>query len=507
MKRHNGEFFTKKTKSVLFSLIAALLLCCVMVGSLVGCSSNGADVSDTTAAYEVDEETYVFGAGYSIGSINLEGMLYKDAKVKAEEECLAMIKDFTLTVKAEDKAYEFDKSSFTWDTNVEASLKTAAEHYDKVLAGKEEAKEMHFDLTFKVNDSSVGEAVAAVAKEVDIEPVDANIDVSGTEISFTQEKNGFMVNQDKLKSEMTSEIEKLSKGEKSEATVTAEINEVKPKVTSDDLDNDVQLLGSATSYSTNTADGDHNMALALSSCNGSVILPGEVWSFNACTGDSNLTSNGYRGATVIMGGKYTTGIGGGICQASTVIYQAALYSNIGIYERHAHAYKSSYADVGLDATIDYPGLDLKLQNNTDHPIYLQCYMEGANLYASFYGWQDPSYDEIKLKSWTYNENYAANSYYAAAQRLLYKNGELVYTEDLPVSHYGYYVPSDEEETTAPTKPTKPKPTKPATTTPVTPTETQVPTQVVTDPVEIPTPPQTNAPVVTSPGTLPQSVTE
>ena len=198
MKRHKSVFFTKNSKSILLSLIAALVLCCVLVCSFAGCSSSGGDTTDTTAAYEVDEETYVFGAGYSIGSINLEGMLYKDAKAQAEEECLTMIKDFTLTVKAGDKAYEFDKSSFSWDTNVEASLKKAAYHCDMVKAGKEEAKDMHYDLTFKVNETSVTEAAAAIAKEVDIEPVDANISVSGTEISFTDEKIGILVDQDKL---------------------------------------------------------------------------------------------------------------------------------------------------------------------------------------------------------------------------------------------------------------------------------------------------------------------
>lgn len=484
MKRHKSVFFTKNSKSILLSLIATLVLCCVLVCSFAGCSSSGGDTTDTTAAYEVDEETYVFGAGYSIGSINLEGMLYKDAKAQAEEECLTMIKDFTLTVKAGDKAYEFDKSSFSWDTNVEASLKKAAYHCDMVKAGKEEAKDMHYDLTFKVNETSVTEAAAAIAKEVDIEPVDANISVSGTEISFTDEKNGLLVDQDKLKGDMTAEIDKLSKGEKKEATVTAEIKEVAPKVTSDDLDNDVKLLSTATSYSTNTADGDHNMALALSACNGSVIKPGEIWSFNACTGDSNLTSNGYRGATVIVNGEFVQGVGGGICQASTVIYQAALKANLGVYERYCHYYKSSYADVGLDATIDYPSLDLKLQNNTEHPVYLQCYMDGATLYASFYGWQDPSFDEIKLSSWIYEENYAANYYRAAAQRTFYKDGKELYSEDLPNSEYGYY----STKPAKPTKPTKPtEATKPATT-PEVPTDAPITTPP--EPSEYPTTPVT-----------------
>ena len=111
-------------------------------------------------------------------------------------------------------------------------------------------------------------------------------------------------------------------------------------------------------------------------------------------------------------------------------------------------------------------------------------MDGATLYASFYGWQDPSFDEIKLSSWIYEENYAANYYRAAAQRTFYKDGKELYSEDLPNSEYGYY----STKPAKPTKPTKPtEATKPATT-PEVPTDAPITTPP--EPSEYPTTPVT-----------------
>ncbi len=501
MKRHNFSFFKRICHISILRVVALALLCAVLLTGMVACGGKEGDRKDESnqstmnTVPKVDEDTYKFSKDITIGTVNINGMVYKDAKEQAEEECLSQIKNFTLKVSAGKKNFDYNKDSFTWDTNVVEALNKAVDFNED----RKSTNTMHLELSFDVNEGSVNETVKAIASEVDVEPVDASVDVSGNEINYVSEKSGKKVDQAKLFADMTDALDKLSIGKESEVKLTATMKTVKPKVTKDDLDGNVKLLATAESYSTNTVDGNHNMALALSSCNGSVIDPGEVWSFNDCTGDSNLTSNGYRGATVIMGGKFEQGIGGGICQASTVIYQAALKSNLGIYERYSHYFKSSYADVGLDATIDYPSLDLKLQNNTDYPIYLQCYMEGTTLYASFYGWQDPSFDEIKLSSWTYNEDYANNSYYAAAQRTFYKDGKKLYSEDLPVSHYGYYSPDEEKETKPkPTKPT-PKPTKPTPkpTEPIAvPTEPPVTAVPAPVPTPAPAPVPTEAPVPT-----------
>ena len=353
---------------------------------------------------------------------------------------------------------------------------------ETAASAKEQETGKDYPVSVTFDEETIGEILGSFADGIDCDPVDATIkafNASTGSFSYTEGKTGRKVDREKLQQLV---VKALQDGESTE--IEAPVEEIPFEKTQSDISGHIQKLGSFSTYSTNTAAGNNNMRLALASINGKVVEPGATFSFNGATGDTTNGSLGYQKAGAIVNGKSSQQYGGGICQASTVIYQAALKANLGVYERYCHYYKSSYADVGLDATIDYPSLDLKLQNNTDHPVYLQCYMDGATLYASFYGWQDPSFAELKLSSWIYEENYAANYYRAAAQRTFYKDGKELYSESLPNSEYGYYSPKPDK----PTKPTKPTvATKPATT-PEVPTDAPITTPP--EPSEYPTTPVT-----------------
>ena len=86
-------------------------------------------------------------------------------------------------------------------------------------------------------------------------------------------------------------------------TVNAATKEVEPKITSDYLKDNITELSHFSTYSTNNSNGNENMRISLAACNGSIINPGETWSFNDCTGNSNLESLGYQSAHVIEDGK------------------------------------------------------------------------------------------------------------------------------------------------------------------------------------------------------------
>ena len=432
---------------------AVAVLACVAIFFLFfntcGFGGNTATEDEATLTVVTDEDAYIFSEGIFIGSTNAAGKSYRQMREAAEAEVTGLIKNFTITVTAADKEFSFKKADFTFDSNVDLLLRQAATYNDSLIGSSTAGKTKTFDLSFSVNEDSVKAKVKEIAKEVDIEPQNASIGETGDTVGVLEATLGKKVNQNKLVKAMAKEINALARGEKDKADVIkASIEEAQPELGFDDLDGKITLLSSFTSVSTNGANGNHNMALALNACNGSVIGPGEVWSFNACTGNSNLTSLGYLPATVIAGGKFQQGIGGGICQASTTIYGAAIRTNMVIVERYNHYFKSSYADAGLDATIDYPNLDLKLKNPTDYPMYLQCFMAGSTLYCNIYGYQDPSFDEVQITSYTYGENYAANSFSATAIRTFLKNGKVVKEETLPDSNYAYYSP--EEETTGTT---------------------------------------------------------
>ena len=112
----------------------------------------------------------------------------------------------------------------------------------------------------------------------------------------------------------------------------------------------------------------HNIELAASRVNGTLVPSGDVFSFNEAVGEINR-STGYTSAWVIDKGRTVLGDGGGVCQVSTTLFRAALNAGLSIVERNAHSYRVSYYEqespVGIDATIYRPSVDLKFKNDTD----------------------------------------------------------------------------------------------------------------------------------------------
>lgn len=136
------------------------------------------------------------------------------------------------------------------------------------------------------------------------------------------------------------------------------------------------IIGQAdTNYNANFWSRAENIRLSTSTISGTVIPPGGVFSFNDIVGDTTY-EKGYKEAIVLQGTKEVPGLGGGVCQTSTTIYQAALRAGLEILERSPHTMEMSYSRGGLDAAIEYAyGLDMKFRNNYDFPILIKgfCY--------------------------------------------------------------------------------------------------------------------------------------
>ena len=112
----------------------------------------------------------------------------------------------------------------------------------------------------------------------------------------------------------------------------------------------------------------HNIALVVDKLNGTIIQPGDKFSFNDSVGERS-EERGFREATALFGKEKIRAFGGGVCQVSTTIYQAARNAGLEIEERHQHKKKIPYAEVGEDATVDFAAdFDLVFENSTDRPI-------------------------------------------------------------------------------------------------------------------------------------------
>lgn len=157
-----------------------------------------------------------------------------------------------------------------------------------------------------------------------------------------------------------------------------------PSISEEDLKVMGELSSFSTWYNSGEIDRTHNLVMAASAINGQVIKPGEVFSFNKTVGARSFET-GYRDAMVIVSGKFEPGVGGGICQVSSTLYNSVLMADLEIVERHNHALSVAYVPVGRDATVAWGIQDFRFKNNTDHPIYMRTTTGGGQITATIYG--------------------------------------------------------------------------------------------------------------------------
>jgi vancomycin resistance protein YoaR len=149
----------------------------------------------------------------------------------------------------------------------------------------------------------------------------------------------------------------------------------------------MQITGLVASYQTFYG-GDpnriHNVQLVSHLVDGHVIAPGAVFSFNQATGE-RTAAKGFKEAPVIINGEVQTGLGGGVCQVSTTVFNAAYEAGLPILARTNHALYISHYPQGRDATVNYPDVDLKFVNDTGHWLLLRTWVGSSSLTVALYG--------------------------------------------------------------------------------------------------------------------------
>ena len=159
------------------------------------------------------------------------------------------------------------------------------------------------------------------------------------------------------------------------------------------------LLGEyITDYSSSNSSRATNVERAASLCNGQVVFPGEQFSIYSCISPVD-ESNGYESAHIFVGTEVVDGLGGGVCQVASTLYNAALRAELDITQRECHSMLVSYVPISADAAVAGGILDLKFINNLDAPIYIESGYDGYNLRFSIYGEEyRPSNRTIEFES-------------------------------------------------------------------------------------------------------------
>lgn len=157
------------------------------------------------------------------------------------------------------------------------------------------------------------------------------------------------------------------------------------------------LLGTfSTKYPTSNKDRTTNLRLAASKIDGTVVMPKEIFSYNKVVGKRTIAA-GYKEAAIYQDGEVTNGLGGGICQISTTLYNAAIKAGMLIEQRRNHMFVPSYADAGKDATVVWGSIDFKFENRRDYPIKIETSVRDGIAKVSIYGLKtDEEYDRYNL---------------------------------------------------------------------------------------------------------------
>ena len=159
------------------------------------------------------------------------------------------------------------------------------------------------------------------------------------------------------------------------------------------------LLGTySTTFSTRNVNRTTNIRLATNKINGTVIMPGETFSYNQVVGQRTAAA-GFKSAAVYVGGEVTTGIGGGICQVSSTLYNSVLLANLEIVERHNHGFNTGYVPAGRDATVSWGGPDFKFKNSRNYPIKIIANISGGTISIQVFGLKSDNEYEVVIESY------------------------------------------------------------------------------------------------------------
>jgi vancomycin resistance protein YoaR len=232
----------------------------------------------------------------------------------------------------------------------------------------------------------------------------------------------------------------------------------KPKVNEKDIEKNLlkdSISKFTTYYNANYYSRSHNIALAATKIDGIVLDANEEFSFNDIVGPRSL-EEGYQVAHVYFGGDIIDGVGGGICQVSSTIYNAVLYANLEVLERTNHSMTVSYVPLGQDAAVSYGTINFKFKNNTNWPIKLQAKTDKGSITVEIVGTNENPDTTIEIQNdvisvFPYEEEFVedpeiyigeeevkqkgGNGFLVKSYKITKLKDEIINKEDLSISKY------------------------------------------------------------------------
>lgn len=301
----------------------------------------------------------------SVDGINITGMSREEART-------AILKDYPWAMKVtwQDKTYEV---ADLMADKVDALL-------EEIFAG--EPKESYSLDTSGLEEAAAAEA-ANVASQWDKKAKNGSIssyDAAADKFIFSGAESGIAVDQSKLSSDILAALEQRD----FDAVIEASVSTVEPEYTEEAARQRYEKIGTFTTKTTANKKRNTNVRLAAEALNGTVVQPGQEFSFNETVGE-RTEAKGYQGAAAYNNGEVVEEIGGGVCQVSSTLYNAVVKAGLKTTVRRSHTYEPSYVTPGTDATISWGGPDYKFVNNSSAGIGIRASYYDQTMTVSIYG--------------------------------------------------------------------------------------------------------------------------
>lgn len=354
---------------------------------LIGGSSFGAY---NVYSKEINIDTIY--PGIKIEEFDIGKMSKEEALEYIRESRNNNINSKSMKLRYKDNIYDVELNdigyTYNYENVVDKAYKLGREgkiikRYKKIKSLKEDGYTLSLESEYK--DSKIKDIVTRISEELYRDSVNAVFNFNGGNINVKEEVIGREVENDKLIKSIKSNVDKLDDIDGELEDIEIPVKFIKPKYTKEYYSKINGVIGTYTTSFKNSSPGRiKNIKLSASKFNGVLLHAGETLSFNNTTGPISQQT-GYQQAPIILNGEFTPGTGGGVCQTSTTLYNAALMANLTIVERHPHSILPNYIEEGKDAAVAGDYLDLKFKNDHDFPIYITSKVSNNQVYLYVWG--------------------------------------------------------------------------------------------------------------------------
>lgn len=378
---------SNKKLSVLWLIVVAF----IAVGLLLFCQFYFGDSINSKSTFYPN--TFING-------VNVSGLTKAEANNVIQENLISNKDNINITLKSKDKTWTITGEDLSYVGNFNSTLDEVMQYghegnifEKKKLSNKIKKEGLIINIPIEDVYDGFNNKIEDIVNEIESAPKPSKIEFNPQNddmFTFLPAENGLIVNRDELKKMLSSALSEKK------FNIEIPIVEVLPQENLQSLQNKISLRSTfSTDYSKSSSDRKYNIKMALSKFNGMIIEPLQEVSFNNITG-ARTKDNGYKTAKIIIGGKYVDGVGGGVCQASTTLYNALILADIEILQVNHHTLPASYVPLSFDAMVSEGYADLVFKNTLDTPIFIKTICDNNTATVEIYG--QPFDEGVTLKS-------------------------------------------------------------------------------------------------------------